>query len=230
MAKTPARVEVSSVSDRVYAVLRERILAGELEPDSRLHQEGISAELGVSRTPVREALVRLAGEGLIETLPNRSTMVANIDFLNMQPFFDAMVLMYRVTTRLAAQHHRPDELKRVRKQQAAFAEAVRAQDALAMISTNAAFHYAIAEAGRNPYFNGLFRRVLDDGRRLLRLYYRSYDDKLPSAMVAEHEEIIAAVAGRDVEAADRLARVHAENIVRQIQQLFTREERLDIAI
>jgi DNA-binding GntR family transcriptional regulator len=227
---TPPERRRGSGARMVYDQLRDEILDLVLPPGSPVDEVQLAERFSVSRTPVREALVRLAGEGLIETLPNRSTMVANIDFLNMQPFFDAMVLMYRVTTRLAAQHHRPDELKRVRKQQAAFAEAVRAQDALAMISTNAAFHYAIAEAGRNPYFNGLFRRVLDDGRRLLRLYYRSYDDKLPSAMVEEHEEIIAAVAGRDVEAADRLARVHAENIVRQIQQLFTREERLDIAI
>ena len=107
---------------------------------------------------------------------------------------------------------------------------MQAQNALAMISTNAAFHYAIAEAGRNPYFNSLFRRVLDDGRRLLRLYYRSYDDKLPGEMVGEHEEIIAAIAARDPDGGDRLARHHAESIVRQIQQLFTRDERLDIAI
>jgi len=184
----------------------------------------------ISRTPVREALVRLAGDGLIETLPNRSTMVSSIDFLNMQPFFDAMVLMYRVTTRLAAQHHRPDELKRVRKQQAAFAEAVRAQDALAMISTNAAFHAAIAEAGRNRYFYGLFSRLLDESRRLLRLYYRSYEDRLPQAFLDEHEEMIAAIAARDADAADRWAKAHAEQIVRQIQQLFTGKERLDLEL
>ena len=99
-----------------------------------------------------------------------------------------------------------------------------------MISTNAAFHAAIAEAGRNRYFFGLFSRLLDESRRLLRLYYRSYEDRLPQAFVDEHEELIAAIAARDVEAADRLAKAHAEQIVRQIQQLFTREERLDIEL
>ena len=76
MAK--GRVDVSSVPDRVYAILREQILAGDLEPESRLHQEGISAELGVSRTPVREALARLAADGLVELLANRGARVAAI--------------------------------------------------------------------------------------------------------------------------------------------------------
>jgi DNA-binding GntR family transcriptional regulator len=165
---------------------------------------------------------------LIETLPNRSSMVSNIDFLNLQPLFDAMVLMYRVTTRLAAQHHRPADLRLVRAHQADFAAAVAAQDALAMIATNAAFHAAIAEAGRNPYFAALFGRLLDENRRLMRLYYRSYDDRLPQDFVAEHEGIIDAVAARDVDAADRLAKAHALQIVGQIQQLFTREARLDV--
>jgi DNA-binding GntR family transcriptional regulator len=214
----------------VYDLLRNEILDLVLPPGSPVDEVQLAERYRISRTPVREALVRLAGEGLIETLPNRSTMVAGIDFLNLQPLFDAMVLMYRVTTRLAAQHHRPDDLRAVRAHQAEFAAAVAAQDALSMIATNAAFHAAIAEAGRNPYFAGLFGRLLDENRRLMRLYYRSYDDRLPQAFVAEHEGIIDAVAARDVEAADRLAKAHALQIVGQIQQLFTREPRLDVEL
>lgn len=214
----------------VYELLRNEILDLVLKPGSPVDEVQLAERFRISRTPVREALVRLAGEGLIETLPNRSTMVSNIDFLNLQPLFDAMVLMYRVTTRLAAQHHRPDDLISVRAHQADFAAAVSAQNALAMIATNAAFHSAIADAGRNPYFSSLFGRLLDENRRLMRLYYRSYQDRLPQAFVAEHEGIIGAVEARDVAAADRLARAHAVQIVSQIQQLFTREPRLEIEL
>ena len=213
----------------IYDLLRDEILDLALAPGSPVDETQLAQRFGTSRTPVREALVRLAGEGLIETLPNRSTMVSNIDFLNMQPLFDAMVLMYRVTSRLAAQHHRPEDLEAIRARQAAFVAAVEAQDALAMIASNAAFHAAIAEAGRNRYFFGLFSRLLDEGRRLLRLYYRSYGDRLPQAFLEEHDELIAAIAARDAEAADRLARAHAEQVVRQIERLFTGEGRLDIA-
>jgi DNA-binding GntR family transcriptional regulator len=214
----------------VYDLLRDEILDLVLAPGSPVDEVQLAERFRISRTPVREALVRLAGEGLIATLPNRSTMVSNIDFLNMQPLFDAMVLMYRVTARLAAQHHRLEDLEVIRARQADFAAAVEAQDALAMISTNAAFHAAIAEAGRNRYFLGLFSRILDESRRLLRLYYRSYGDRLPRAFVDEHEDLIAAIAARDAGAADRLAKAHAEQIVRQIQQLFTGEERLDLEL
>ncbi|NLR98172.1 GntR family transcriptional regulator [Rhizobium sp. P38BS-XIX] len=214
----------------VYDILRDEILHLELPPGSPIDEVQLSERFGMSRTPIREALVRLAGEGLIDTLPNRSTMVSQIDFLNMHSYFDALVLMYRVTTQLAAQYHRPEDLLIVRARQAEFADAVEAQDALAMISTNAALHLAIAEAGRNPYFTALFSRLLNEGRRILRLYYQSYEDRLPRRFVDEHDEIIAAVEARDSALSERLAREHAEQIVSQVQKLLVREGRLDIRL
>lgn len=214
----------------VYEMLRAEILSLALSPGSPIDEVQLAERFGMSRTPIREALVRLASEGLVETLPNRSTLVANIDVLNLNPFFDAITLMYRVTTRLAAQHHRPEDLEVIRARQAEFAAAVRAQDALAMIATNRQFHAAIAEAGRNPYYCGLFVRLLDDGRRLLRLYYQSFDDRLPEEYVHEHEEMIDAIAGGDVARADALARAHADQIVRQIQRLVAADNRQDIPL
>ncbi|MGG6897683.1 MULTISPECIES: GntR family transcriptional regulator [Rhizobium] len=214
----------------VYDILRDEILHLELPPGSPIDEVQLSERFGMSRTPIREALVRLAGEGLIDTLPNRSTMVSQIDFLNMHSYFDALVLMYRVTTQLAAKYHRPEDLEIVRARQAEFAAAVEAQDALAMISTNAELHLAIAEAGRNPYFTGLFSRLLNEGRRILRLYYQSYNDRLPRRFVEEHDEMIAAIAARDTELAERLARLHAEQIVAQVQKLLVRGDRLDVKL
>jgi DNA-binding GntR family transcriptional regulator len=212
----------------VYDLLRDEILDLKLAPGSAIDEVQVANRFGMSRTPIREALVRLAGEGLIETLPNRSTMVANIDFLAMPAYFDALVLMYRVTTRLAAQHHRSEDLTVIEDRQAEFAVAVEAQDALAMIATNAAFHAAIAAAGRNAYYSAFFERLLNDGRRMLRLYYQSYDDRLPVRFVEEHEEIIAAIKARDVSVADRLGRAHGEQIVEQIGRLLTRHNEQDI--
>lgn len=214
----------------VYDVLRDEILDLTLPPGSPIDEVQLAERFAMSRTPIREALVRLAGEGLVDTLPNRSTMVSNIDFLNLHTFFDAITLMYRLTTRLAAQHHRPGELLIIRAHQADFAAAVAAQDALAMIATNRDFHAAIAEAGHNPYFTSLFLRLLDEGRRILRLYYQSFNDRLPQQYVDEHEAMIGAIAARDQDSADRLAKLHADQIVRQIQQLFARDQRQDIAL
>ena len=65
-----------------------------------------------------------------------------------------------------------------------------------MIATNREFHAEIARAGRNPYYESLCLRLLDEGRRLLRMYYQSFDDQLPSEYVQEHEDLIAAIEAR----------------------------------
>ena len=214
----------------VYSILRDEILDLTLLPGSPIDEIRLSERLSMSRTPIREALVRLASEGLVTTLPNRSTVVANIDFMNLHTFFDAMTLMYRVTTRLAAQFHTPADMAKIRARQAEFAKAVSAQDALSMIATNREFHAEIARAGRNPYYESLCLRLLDEGRRLLRMYYQSFDDQLPSEYVQEHEDLIAAIGARDIGRADSLAETHADQIVRQIQGLISRDRRQHIEL
>lgn len=229
VANTTERKRGSGVQF-VYNVLRDEILDLTLAPGSPIDEIQLSERLSMSRTPIREALVRLASEGLVTTLPNRSTVVSNIDFLNLHTFFDAITLMYRVTTRLAAQNHDASDLLAIRRYQAEFADAVTAQDALAMIATNRELHAAIATAGRNPYFEALCHRLLDEGRRLLRLYYLSFDDRLPHRYVQEHDDIIAAIEARDVALSDDLARAHADQIVKQIQTLIARDRRQHIAL
>ncbi|WP_323783651.1 GntR family transcriptional regulator [Leisingera sp.] len=215
----------------VYNILREEILNLTLEPGAPIDEAQLAERFAISRTPIREALVRLASEGLVKTLPNRSTVVAHIDFVNLYTFFDAMTLMYRVTTRLAAQYHTPGDLDVIRRHQGQFAAAVDAQDAMAMIATNRDFHAAIAAAGHNVYFEGLFQRLLDEGRRLMRLYYySSFNNRLPYRYVQEHEDIIAAIEARDVNASDVLAKTHADQIVEQIQSMISRDRRQDIEL
>ncbi|NNU80117.1 GntR family transcriptional regulator [Halovulum dunhuangense] len=214
----------------VYDTLRDEILSLALPPGSPIDEIKLSERLSMSRTPIREALVRLAGEGLVTTLPNRSTVVSNIDFINLHSFFDALTLMYRVTTRLSAENHTPEDLKTIRAHQAEFAQAVKSQDALAMIAANREFHAAIAEAGRNPYYTGLCCRLLDEGRRLLRLYYQSFNDQLPEEYVIEHDRMIAAIEARDIATCDRLASAHADQIVRQIRTLVARDRRQTIPL
>lgn len=82
----------------VYDTLRDEILNLVLQPGEPIDEIGLAERLSMSRTPIREALVRLAGDGLVTLLPNRSTVVSQIDFPNLHHFFDALTLMYRVTT------------------------------------------------------------------------------------------------------------------------------------
>ena len=219
----PARGTGSQV---VYAALRHEILAMDLKPGSPLDEVRLSTRFGLSRTPVREALLRLAAEGLVTTLPNRNTIVSVIDFSTLPTYFEALTLMYRVTTRGAAEKGATiaeEGRMAIRRAQDRFAEAVAARDALAMIDANRDFHVAIAEAAGNAYYTGFFARLLDEGRRILRLYYLTFDDALPRQYVDEHEDIIAAVTGGNIEGADRLATAHAAQIVRQIQDFVARD-------
>lgn len=211
----------------VYDTLRLEILELTLAPGSPIDEVKLSERFGISRTPIREAMVKLAGEGLVVTLPNRFTIVAPIDFPNLSQFFDAISLMYRVTTRLAAANRTSADLMRIRELQDSYAIAVEARNVPEMIEVNRNFHAEIARAGNNRYYTELFKRLLDEGRRLLRLYYSSFNDDLPRAYLQEHEDMVAAIERQDIEAADHIAKAHAEQIVRQIQTYITRDHRLN---
>jgi DNA-binding GntR family transcriptional regulator len=97
------RLEIASVVDQVYGVIRERILAGDLPRGARVHQEDVAADLGVSRTPVREALRRLAAEGLIEMRTNRGARVTDLAPDDMDQPYEARLLVEPGAARLAAQ-------------------------------------------------------------------------------------------------------------------------------
>jgi len=212
------RVRGSGVQT-VYDALKQSIVDLTLEPGSPLDEVTLAETFSMSRTPIREALVRLSAEGLVSQLPNRNTIVAPIDFGMLPVYFEALTLMYRVTTRLAASSRTQKQLEIMRLHQAAYARAVEEEDVVGMIGHNRDFHAAIADAGGNPYFTSLFVRLLDEGRRILRLYYyKSFNDHLPRKYVDEHDAIVAAIEVQDAELCDRLAARHAEQIVAQIQR------------
>jgi DNA-binding GntR family transcriptional regulator len=215
----------------VYEALKQAIVELTLEPGAPLDEVTLAERFDMSRTPVREALVRLAAEGLVTQLPNRNTIVAPIDFGQLPVYFEALTLMYRVTTRLAASGRTARHLEAMRRYQSAYAAAVDRDDVPGMIGNNREFHAVIAEAGGNPYFTALFTRLLDEGRRILRLYYyRSFNDHLPRKYVNEHDAIIAAIEAQDAELCERLAAEHASQIVRQIQAYIARDRTRELVL
>lgn len=235
-AKSGAEKQAPSTPKRgrgggaVYETLRREILDLTLEPGSPIDEVKLAERFGISRTPVREAMVRLAGEGLVVTLPNRFTIVAPIDFRNLPQFFDALSLMYRVTTRLAAANRSDGDLEAIRRLQHGYEEAVAAREVAVMIEVNRDFHVAIAEAGGNRYYTDLFTRLLDEGRRLARLYYSAFNDELPQIYLQEHADMVTAIERQEIEAADRIAQAHADQIVHQIQAAISEDRRLNASI
>ncbi len=200
MAK--GRVDVSSVPERVYAILREQILAGDLEPESRLHQEGISAELGVSRTPVREAIARLAAEGLVELLANRGARVAAVRPGDMEAAYVARLGIEPLAARLAAARRDPGELARLRK---TLTPARRG--AKAAYAASRAFHLELALASGNRFLVE-FSETLWAGRLGLHVYAQQMTPEQFAKDASEHERILDAIEAGDEDTAERLAREH----------------------
>src|SRR3982751_3435625 len=90
-AAKPSGTRVRALGSQVvYSALRQAIIDLELDPGSALDEVSLSAQFRMSRTPIREALVRLAGEGLVTTLPNRTTIVTPIDFVRLPLYFDTL--------------------------------------------------------------------------------------------------------------------------------------------
>ena len=133
---TPAKRKRGQGVGTVYDILKHEILDLTMQPGSPIDEVKLTERFSMSRTPIREALVKLASEGLVVTLPNRSTVVAPIDFQNLAHFFDALTLMYRVTTRLAATNRTDNELLRIRELQKSYEDAVSEKNVPAMIEVN----------------------------------------------------------------------------------------------
>jgi DNA-binding GntR family transcriptional regulator len=197
----------------VHAALRHDILSLKLEPGALLDETTLSRRFGFSRSPVREALIRLGSEGLTVTLQNRTTIVAPVDVAMFPKYVDALDIAQRVNTRFAAALRTDDDLVAIRAAQASFRAAVARLDHFAMSATNKDFHMAIARAGKNPHLVTFYDRLLDEGRRILHLHFdyieRTRDGRL---LTDEHEEMIEAISLRDVERADHLAHEHTRHL------------------
>ena len=200
----------------IYKTLRDEILSLILQPSELVDEASLAKRFGVSRSPVREALVRLVSESLLQTLPNKGTIVAPLRIEEFPQYVDALDLIQRAVTRLAAKFRNSASLQKIREEQDKFAQCVDEGDVPGMILKNRDFHIAIATAANNRYLEQIYRRLLDDGRRSLRLYFKSYEDLLPKEMIDHHEQIINAIDAQDVDLAERLAHEHT----REMQQRF----------
>lgn len=215
---------------RVYEALREDILRLTIAPGELLDEVQIGRRFHLSRSPVREALIRLASEGLVKTLPNKSTMVAPLNLEEFPAYIDSLDLVQRATTRLAAQLRSAGDLAEIKARQRDFEAALEARDVLAMIESNREFHLAISQAAQNRYLHQFHARLLDEGRRFLRLYFRSFDDSLPPEFRDEHAQLIEAIERQDADLAERRAHEHTLQVSNRFLDYLARRRTADIAV
>ncbi|MGL5838207.1 MAG: GntR family transcriptional regulator [Sphingorhabdus sp.] len=214
----------------VYAALRREILELEIEPGTLLDETDLANRFSLSRSPVREALIRLSAEGLVKTLRNRSSIVAPFDVAALPSFLDAVTLLYRLTARQAANSRTPNQLAKIKQLQIDHGQAAHGGDVLQAISLNEAFHLAIAEATGNSFFVTWMKQLLDHGQRVLRLYFHSLGDHLSDNVLEDHLEIVRAIEARDGDAAEAAARRDAEIISQQMTAWFASRPSDQIAI
>jgi DNA-binding GntR family transcriptional regulator len=210
MSANPAngRLQIQSVVDHVYTALRERILSGDLPRATKLRQATLADELGVSRTPLREALRRLSAEGLVEFEPNRGATVSELDFGDMRHAWAARVALEPGAARLAAERGDPDGIASMRDAIAAQRRA--AGDKGESFAANRAFHLALAAASGNPHLTR-FAEMLWVPRIGVPIYQaQAAEPAGPSAWAHEHEHIVDAIDAGDADAAERLTRLHIQ--------------------
>lgn len=201
----------------VYETLRNEILALTIPPGQLLDENTLAERFDMSRSPVREALIRLAGEDLVVTLSNRSTIVAPIEVGTFPKYVEALDIAQRMNTRLAAELRTEADLKAIARRQKEFEAAVKSGNHLQMSEANKQFHIAIAAAGKNPYLAAFYERLLNQGQRMLHLHFeyleRTHEGYL---LTDEHNLMLEAIRVKNVDVADELAHAHT----RQFQQNF----------
>jgi DNA-binding GntR family transcriptional regulator len=209
-----AELQVHSVVDQAYLAIRDRIDDGRLARGMRLHQEQLAAELGISRTPVREALRRLAAEGRVDIRTNRGARVADIDTSHMPEPYEARLVVEPGAAALAAKRGLVEPQQRMRDAIAAQRAAV--GDVARSFAANRRFHVALVEASGNQLLVQFIEHLW-----VARIGAAIYEHQAetPERMLLdadEHEAILDAIAGGDARRAESLARRHVAEALRRL--------------
>ena len=214
-----ARLPIASVVDQVYTATRARIMDGTLKRGARIHQEDLADELGVSRTPVREALRRLAAEGLVEMRTNRGARVADVDRDDMHAAYEARLVIEPGAARLAAQGPPGPPLARMRAAVAAQRRAI--PNVRRSFEANREFHLALVAASGNHFLLQLAERLW-----VTRIGEAIYErqSETPERMgldADEHEEILAAVQSGNGRRAETLTRRHLVDAMQRSRDILS---------
>ena len=200
-------------SHTTYEQIRTKIVTLDYSPGDHLDEKSIVTELGVSRTPVREALIRLAGEGLVKMAKNRGASVAELDLESLHAVFEAADLIERAIVRLACVRRSKADLAAIEK---AMQECERAFNALSvsqMVLSNIEFHIAVAQASHNKYFIKSYRQILSDQERIAQYWYSNNiaTDAVEANTLAleQHRQLINAIAAQDQQLAEDTLVEHA---------------------
>ncbi len=214
-APAERRIERRPLHEEVIDQLRDRIVQGELAPGARMNERVLCEQLGISRTPLREAIKMLATEGLVELLPNRGAIVTPLKAANIADTLAVMGTLESLAGELACANASEAEITEIRALHFEMLAHHARGELAGYFRYNQLIHLKIIEASGNPVLTNTYRQLNANVRRaryMANLSQERWDDA-----VREHEEILAALAGRD---APRLKRLLAEHLQHKVASVM----------
>ncbi len=211
--------EYLPLRDVVFKTLRQAILKGDMEPGERLMEITLANKLGVSRTPIREAIRKLELEGLVHMVPRKGAIVASISEKDMKDVLEVRVTLEELAVKLAIQNMEEPDIDQLRRAAKKFESAVIARDIVDIVEADVMFHDVIY----NRTNNGRLIQIINNLREQMYRYRLEYvkDARTHSILISEHQDIITALEKRDVDEAKNAVRQHIVNqekgIVRAIK-------------
>jgi DNA-binding GntR family transcriptional regulator len=203
--------------DEVYLRLRDYILSGTLAPNDRLHQSDLAQMLGVSRTPVREALLRLEREGLVYARNGHGMFVKGVTAANVAELYDVRLALEPVAARLACAHPTASSVtgaERILRTQ----ERSYPRDLAAAFRVNRSFHQKLVEGCGNPLMLRFLDNVWDQENALRVFAAYNTDAQRIESMISEHRGLLDAFAAGDVELLGTLLGAHIQAACHHLQR------------
>ncbi len=208
----------NSLTALAYEALKEEILSTRLRPGDAVPTERLTATLGVGRTPIREALLRLEKEGLVEIRPRMGTFVSALNLREIREMYEVRRTLEGLAARRAARYAPVDRLAEAERRLGAHREAdvltLRAEDLADMQDAGQALHRLIVDTCQNEVLARLIRSLQDHFRR-----FRSLSRTLPQKVSTSHKqhlEILEALKARDEDRAERLVHQHFDAAARSL--------------
>ncbi|NLY75741.1 MAG: GntR family transcriptional regulator [Firmicutes bacterium] len=207
----------------VFESLREAIISGHLRPGERLMEIQLAEEMGVSRTPVREAIRKLELEGLVVMLPRKGAYVAGLSLKDIVDVFEIRGALEGLAAELAAERINEAELEELERYLVKIAENIDKGDLEKVVATDTDFHSLLYKASRNQRLSQIINNLREQIQRF-RTTSLSYPGRMKAAL-EEHRKIVEAISERNGELACKLAQEHIANAENSMMSMIQQDKK-----
>lgn len=214
------------LSKKVYHVLKERIIKEDLKPGEKILEVNIGEQLGVSRTPIREALRELAAEGFVKMIPNQGMMVSNVSIEEIKEVLQIRKLLEGFAASITAKKINKGEIKKLEKIIEKMNISISKDDVLVYSDLNGEFHNLILKVCGNKRLIKICANLSGSDHRFRIRALRDNSERLKYSL-KEHQEIVDALKKKDSEQADRRSKKHIENVLKNILAYKSKEEEIE---